>query len=227
SQFTVAISEYGRSQLFRWTNPADWTKIHIVRCGVQFDGGNKTSKPVIGRRLVCVGRLSIEKGHLILVEAIARLAAEPAFEVVLVGDGPLRRQIEARADALGIGDRLKILGWMSADKVNEQISRSRALVLPSFAEGLPVVLMEAFALERPVIATAIAGIPELVEHGVSGWLIPAGAIDALFEAMREVLSADVSRLNEMGRAGAARVREYHNQTKEARKLQALIESSDQ
>src|SRR5712691_5003869 len=212
SQYTAAVSEYGRSQLFRWTAAADWAKIHVVRCGVRLDNA-AVSQPGINRRMVCVGRLSGEKGHLIIVEAIARLKAEPAFEVVFVGDGPLHREIEARANALGVRDRVKITGWISGDKVREEILRCRALVLPSFAEGLPVVLMEAFALERPVIATAIAGIPELVEHGISGWLIPPGSIEALTEAMCEVLSADMGRLVSMGRAGAARVRERHDQTK--------------
>jgi glycosyltransferase involved in cell wall biosynthesis len=226
SRFTVVVSQYGRSQLFRWTDPQDWAKIHVVRCGVRF-GETPVRPPSAERRLVCIGGLREQKGHLALVEAIALLKAEPAFEVVLVGDGPLRGSIEARAQALGVRERVRITGWMPADKVREEILRSRAVVVSSFAEGLPVVLMEAFALERPVIATAIAGIPELVEPGVSGWLIPASAIDALSEAMREVLSADVSRLAGMGRAGAARVREYHDQTREARKLQALIESPDQ
>jgi colanic acid/amylovoran biosynthesis glycosyltransferase len=223
SEFTIAISEYGRSQLFRWTAAADWSKIHVVRCGVRFD--NAAIKQIVThRRLVCVGRLSAEKGHLILVEAIARLKVEPAFEVILIGDGPLRREIEAKANSLGIRDRLKITGWMPADQVRNEILRSDALVLSSFAEGLPVVIMEAFALERPVITTSIAGIPELVEHGVSGWLIPAGSIDALTETMREVFSTPPERLASMGRAGTMCVRERHDQTKEARKLETLIEN---
>jgi glycosyltransferase involved in cell wall biosynthesis len=224
SQFTVAVCEYVRSQLFRWTAAVDWPKIHVVRCGVRLDNA-AVNRTVTSRRIVCVARLSTEKGHLILVEAIARLKAEPAFEVVLVGDGPLRRDIEAKVDFLGIRDRVKITGWMSADKVHEEILRCRAVVLPSFAEGLPIVLMEAFALERPVIATAIAGIPELVEPGVSGWLVPAGSVDALTEAIREVFSTSAERLSSMGRAGAARVRERHDQTKEMRNLEALMENS--
>lgn len=226
SQFTVAISEYGRSQVLRWIDPQDWTKIHVVRCGVRFDEGNEAVGRINNRRLVCVGRLSMEKGHLILVEAIARLSPELAFEVVIVGDGPLRRAIEARTTALGIQDRVTMTGWMSAEGVQKEIERCCAMVLPSFAEGLPVVIMEAFAHERPVIATAIAGIPELVEPDISGWLVPAGSVDALVAAMREVLSIAPDRLAGMGRAGGARVRECHDQRTEARKLEALIENCD-
>jgi glycosyltransferase involved in cell wall biosynthesis len=104
-------------------------------------------------------------------------------------------------DSLGIRDRVKLTGWMSADKVREEILRCRAVVLPSFAEGLPVVLMEAFAEQRPVITTYIAGIPELVENSRSGWLVPAGSVDALTEAIREVFSTSPERLASMGRAG--------------------------
>ena len=226
SEFTVASSDYGRSQILRWINPADWKKIEVVRCGVRFDGENTLPIPLAaGRRLVCVGRLSMEKGHLVLLEAIARLKAEPAFEVVIVGDGPLRGEIEARAAALGVQDRIKITGWMSAEGVSKEIAQCCAMVLPSFAEGLPVVIMEAFALGRPVIATAIAGIPELVESGISGWLVPAGSVDALAAAMRGVLAAAPEQLSDMGRAGFARVRERHDQRKEAQKLEALIENS--
>ncbi|UCH52334.1 MAG: glycosyltransferase [Pseudomonadota bacterium] len=223
SQFTVAISDYGRSQILRWIAPEDWTKVHVVRCGVRFDNGNEAVGMASDRRLVCVGRLSMVKGHLTLLEAIARLKAEAAFEVVIVGDGPLRRTIEERTVALGIQDRVTLTGWMSAEGVHQEIARSCAMVLPSFAEGLPVVLMEAFAVGRPVIATAITGIPELVEPGLSGWLVPAGSIDALSAAIREVLSTAPERLASMGRAGNARVRERHDQCTEARKLEALID----
>ncbi len=223
SRFTVAVSEFGRSQLFRWTAPNDWAKIHIVRCGVLLDNA-AISPPGAGRRLVCIGRISEQKGHLVLVEAIARLKAEPAFEVILIGDGPLRRKVEEKATELCVLERLKIVGWLSAGQVREEILKSRAVVLSSFAEGLPVVLMEAFTFGRPVITTAIAGIPELVEHGISGWLVPAGSVDLLAEAMREALSADPIHLANMGRAGLARVRERHDQAKETRKLEALIAS---
>jgi len=99
---------------------------------------------------------------------------------------------------------------------------SRALVLPSFAEGLPVVLMEALALHRPVISTYIAGIPELVEPGQSGWLIPSGSVSALAEAMTEALELSGYELEQMGRVGAARVAEDFNSVTEAQKLAVLF-----
>jgi glycosyltransferase involved in cell wall biosynthesis len=109
--------------------------------------------------------------------------------------------------------------------VRDEILSGRALILPSFAEGLPVVIMEALALGRPVLSTYVAGIPELVERGVSGWLVPAGSVDRLCEAMEEVLRSSPSRLAEMGRAGAQKVRQHHDVAIEAQKLAKLFESA--
>lgn len=227
ASFVVAISSYGRAQLWRWARHEDWGKIHVVRCGLEPDLLRAPATPVpAAPRLVCVARLGAQKGHLLLVEAAARLAAEGlAFELVLVGDGPLRPDVEALVRRHGLEQHVKLAGWMGADRVREEISRARALVLPSFAEGLPVVIMEALALGRPVVTTAIAGIPELVQPGVTGWLVPAGEVDPLVEAMRQVLAERPERLGEMGRTGAARVVHRHDAAEEARKLLALVESA--
>jgi glycosyltransferase involved in cell wall biosynthesis len=141
---------------------------------------------------------------------------------VLAGDGPLRPVVEERVRKLGLEGRVKLAGWMGADQVREAILASRALVLPSFSEGLPVVLMEALALGRPIIATSLSGIPELVKPGTNGWLVPAGSAEALAPAMREALEASPARLDAMGHAGAALVAERHDSTREARKLLALL-----
>ena len=114
-------------------------------------------------RLVCVGRLSAQKGQLLLIEAAAILRNEGLpFELVLVGDGEMRSEVEQAIARHDLGDRIRITGWANGTRVREEIAASRALVLPSFAEGLPVVIMEALALGRPVIATYVAGVPELV-----------------------------------------------------------------
>ena len=158
-----------------------------------------------------MGRLAEQKGQLLLVEAAARLQDRgPDFELVIVGDGPLRDELERAIDRLGLRDRVRITGFLDNQGVRRELEAARALVLPSFAEGLPVVIMEAMALGRPVIATSIAGIPELVEPGRSGWLVPAGAVEPLVEAMAEALAADPAELDRMGRAGAARAAEQHD-----------------
>jgi glycosyltransferase involved in cell wall biosynthesis len=110
--------------------------------------------------------------------------------------------------------------------VRQELLAARALVLPSFAEGLPVAIMEAMALGRPVISTYTAGIPELVEPGVNGWLVPAGAIEPLADAMAKALTADQVELERMGRAGAARIAERHNSLTEAGELLKLFRQQD-
>ncbi len=225
--FAVAISSFGRAQLCRWSRFEDWPKLHVVRCGLDADLTRTPRSAAPAKpRLVCVARLSEQKGHMLLLEAAAKLAAEGMpFEIVLAGDGPLRGQIEQRIKESDLEDRVRVTGWLSAAKVRDEIIASRAMVLPSFAEGLPVVVMEALALGRPVITTAIAGIPELVEPGANGWLVPAGSADALAVAMRSALQALPAELDEMGRAGAARVARDHDAAAEARKLVALFRAA--
>jgi colanic acid/amylovoran biosynthesis glycosyltransferase len=218
--FVVAISSFGRSQLYRWARFEDWPRIHVVRCGVEDELLRAPPRPVPSApRLLCVARLSEQKGHLLLVEAAARLAAEGVpLEIVLAGDGPLRAPVEAAIRAAGLEGKVRVAGWMSSTQVREAIQDARALVLPSFAEGLPVVVMEALALGRPVITTAVAGTPELVEPGVNGWLVAAGSVEALVPAMRAGLEAPPERLAEMGRRGAALVAERHDVSREAARL---------
>jgi glycosyltransferase involved in cell wall biosynthesis len=225
AQFTVAVAEYGRSQLYRWSDPADWPRIHIVRCGVNpaFLHASLTPVPET-RRLVCVGRLAEQKGQLVLIEAVARLASEGLdFELILIGDGPMRGLIEERIVRHGLKNRVRLIGWAAGDRVRDEIVASRVMVLPSFAEGLPVVLMEALALGRPCISTYVAGIPELIEPGVCGWLVPAGAVEPLVSALRAALTAPRTELEKMGRAGADRVAERHDVRAEAARLAQLIQ----
>jgi colanic acid/amylovoran biosynthesis glycosyltransferase len=224
SAFVVAISSFGRSQLYRWCDLEDWSKIHVIHCGVDeiFFQENFISIPN-EPQLVCVGRLSEQKGHLLLIEAAGKLSAEGwQFKLVLVGDGSLRSQIESRIVQLDLLNHIKITGWASNAEVKQEILSSRALVLPSFAEGLPVVIMEALALCRPVLSTYVAGIPELVEPGVCGWLIPPGSVEALTDAMRKILQLPVAELMQMGKTGVERVAQKHDAAIEAGKLAALF-----
>ena len=117
------------------------------------------------------------------------------------------------------------MGWIGGLQVQEEIRRARALVLPSFAEGLPVVIMEAMALMRPVISTFVAGIPELVKPGENGWLVPAGDVDALAEAIQACLQTSTETLVQMGKAAQERVLRDHNVNKEAGILANLFEDS--
>jgi glycosyltransferase involved in cell wall biosynthesis len=172
---------------------------------------------------VCVGRLSEQKGQLLLIEA-ARLLAERGcgFELVLAGDGEMRSEIAAAIARAGLEDKVRITGWIDGAGVREEMLAARALVLPSFAEGLPVVIMEAMALHRPVISTYVAGIPELVRPGVDGWLVPAGDAAALADAMQDCLDAPAAALERMGAAAHKRVLERHDVDKAAAMLAGMF-----
>jgi colanic acid/amylovoran biosynthesis glycosyltransferase len=212
STFVAAVSSYGRSQLYRLIPYSDWPKVKVVPCGVEssFHTCAPTSRPE-ARRLVCVGRLTEQKGQMLLVDAALILAARCShFELVLAGDGEMREAIAAQISRCGLDAQVRITGWISSEKVREELLAARALVLPSFAEGLPVVLMEAMALRRPVISTYVAGIPELVRPGEHGWLVPAGDVQALAGAMQACLDASVEELVRMGEAAHRRVIARHD-----------------
>ena len=225
SSFVVAISSYGRSQLCRWIPSMQWPKVQVVHCGIDaaFFAAEQDLAANANDTLVCVGRLCEQKGQLLLVQAAAQLIRRGiALKLVLAGDGELREEIEASVRDLGIEAHVRITGWISSVRVRDELLGARALVLPSFAEGLPVVIMESMALGRPVISTFIAGIPELVLDGVQGWLIPAGDVDALAGAMQACLQAEPQRLLVMGRAARARVFERHLVDVEAARLKRLF-----
>ena len=227
SRFAVAISSFGRSQLCLRSRYKDWPKVKVVHCGLEksfYDGA--ATQPAVTPRLVCVGRLCEAKGQLLLVDAAARLAARGIpFELVLAGDGPMRRAIEKSIAKHGLQNQVRITGWISSSAVREKILAARALVLPSFAEGLPVVIMEAMALRRPVLTTYIAGIPELVRHGEDGWLFPAGSVEELTDAMQDCLSKSAEELQRLGDAGYDRVLGRHSVDTEAAKLAALFRAA--
>ncbi len=220
--FVVAISSFGRSQLFRWVDHEYWGKINVVRSGLEpqyyADAPNHSSS----RNLVCVGRLCEQKGQLLLVEAVRRLLARGTdLHLTLAGDGELRPSIESFIKKHKLETNIRITGWINGDQVRRELLGARALVLPSFAEGLPVVIMEAMALRRPVISTFIAGIPELVDNE-QGWLVPAGDSDALVEAIQSCFDTPHELLNKMGDSAYETARKAHNIYAEAAKLAKLF-----
>ncbi len=207
AEFVTAITSFCRSQIFRNCGSEHWHKVHVVPCGVDSSFLAAPPTPIPSApRLVFVGRLSEHKAPGLLVEAVSRLQRRGiAFELTFAGDGELRTEIESAIARDGLTGRVRVLGFADEATVRKHISESRALVLPSFGEGLPVVIMEAFALGRPVVSTYVAGIPELVESGVNGWLVPASSLEALERALEEVLASPVERLEAMGRDGRSRV----------------------
>ena len=172
--------------------------------------------------LVNVARFNSQKGLLLIPAAVAALKGEfPALKVVLIGDGEERGRLEAEIARHGVAGMIELRGWQSNVEVRRALIGARALLLPSFAEGLPVVIMEAFALGRPVISTYIAGIPELVDASC-GWLAPAGDVEALSAAIRDALAADAPRLARMGNEARRRSVARHDVVASARQLKALF-----
>lgn len=226
--FVVAVSSYGRSQLYRWVEHAHWHKIKVVHCGLEAAFHRVPAVPVpAAPRLVCVGRLCEQKGQLLLLQAAQQILAKGlAFELVLAGDGEMRPQVEAMITRLGLKDKVRITGWISSKQVRAEILAARALVLPSFAEGLPVVIMESMALRRPVLTTFVAGIPELVRPGENGWLFPAGDVNELASALMDCLNQPVAVLEQMGDAAHRRVLERHDIDREVSKLASYFKDQD-
>lgn len=218
----VAISHFGVSQLMRWSDPSDWWKIAVVRCGVDETFLDATAPPSTAPVLISVCRLAPQKGLPLMVEAAAHLAAEGRdFTLRVIGEGPMREELERTIAERGLRSRLQLVGARDAAGVRDELIAARAMMLPSLAEGLPVVFMEALGLGRPVIASAIAGTPELVDDEC-GWLIPAGSVDALVDAMRSALDASAEELAAKGAVGAARVRAAHDSHANAAKLAEMF-----
>lgn len=211
ADFVAAVSSFGRSQLMRWVDLDDWGKIHVVHCGLDAAYLGEGSAPAAEKAsFVCVARLSEQKGHLALLQSAGMLRDRGVpFSLTLIGDGPLRGAIEQAIERLQLGSVVRLTGWLGQSEIRREIRKATATVLPSFAEGLPVVLMESMALGRPAISTYIAGIPELVNEDC-GWLVPAGDCKALCDAMHEVATSSPDTLRSKGEVARRQVADRHD-----------------
>jgi glycosyltransferase involved in cell wall biosynthesis len=226
ARFVVCISHFARSQAMLFSDQECWAKLKIVHCGVTPSNYGRSDHETGVRRVLFVGRLAAVKGVPLLLQAFSALSARhPEARLVIVGDGPDRAALEAQADRLGIAGLTEFLGYQPQEVVAEELRRSEVLVLPSFAEGVPIVLMEAMASRIPVIASRVAGVPELVEDGVSGYLIPPGDVSAL-TARLESLVADPELCARMGEAGRRKVETEFDVDVEAGKLAGLFAGLD-
>jgi glycosyltransferase involved in cell wall biosynthesis len=204
----VCISEFARSQLMALVDDRHWDKLRVVHCGVRPAEYRALGETARGRpQLLCVGRLVAEKGHGVLLRALALLAHEGRdLEAVLVGGGPMQGRLEQLASELGVGDRVIFRGALAQEQLRDCYSGATLACSASFAEGVPVVLMEAMASTRPVVATAIAGVRELVRDGDTGLLVTPGNARELGRAIARVLDDPElrARLASAGRAHVAR-----------------------
>jgi colanic acid/amylovoran biosynthesis glycosyltransferase len=181
AEFVACVSWFGRAQGMRLVSADQWHKMHVIRCGLPFDR-IPPKGPAEGNRrtIICVGRLSPEKGQAGLLQSFEILRPRhPELRLRLVGDGPERASLEALAKELGLLDAVTFTGRLPEEDTLAEIAGSDLLVLPSFMEGLPIVLMEAMAAGVPVIASRVAGIPELVEDDKTGLLFTPSNWDEL------------------------------------------------
>jgi glycosyltransferase involved in cell wall biosynthesis len=208
ASLVICISDFGRSQVMRLAAEDHWGKVRVARCGLNGDWlANAVPQRHNGTplRLLSVGRLEREKGHSVLLEAIARLSDRGIpVQLDLVGDGTLLDALRPRARELGVEDRVTFAGAVGQDRIQDHYRRADAFCLPSLGEGIPVVLMEALASGLPAVASNTMGIPELIEDGVTGLLVPAGRPDELAAAV-ERLAADPALRRALGERGRRKV----------------------
>jgi colanic acid/amylovoran biosynthesis glycosyltransferase len=223
ARFVRCISNFCLAQIMAWTPPATWDKLHIVHCGVDPRLYCRKRRDRSGPlRLLAVGRMHPIKGYTLLLHACAQLSGRGIdWTLDMVGEGPLRAPLEALAEQLQISDRVSWSGPVGQDRILEHFERADVMVVSSFMEGVPVVLMEAMAMELAVVATAVGGIPELVEQDVSGILVPPASPEALLEAIVRI-ARDRAALPVMCAAARRKVCDQFDIRHVGREMAALL-----
>jgi glycosyltransferase involved in cell wall biosynthesis len=223
--FVVCISDFARSQLMAFAGEEHWDKLHVVHCGVDPEAfapvPRETREGTL--ELLSVGRLTQVKGQAVALRALAQAIGRGVdARLTIVGDGPKRADLERIAADAGVADRVEFAGAVGQDRIRARYDRADAFVLSSFAEGIPVVLMEAMSAELPVIAPQVMGVGELVRPGVNGLLARAGRADE-YAAAIERLARDPAERLALGRAARSTVREEFAIDDSARQLAGLFE----
>ena len=223
SRFIICISHYCKSQMMLFSDQEDWNRLKIVHCGIDPDRFGYAGVRETAKNLLYVGRLAVEKGIPVLFESLSMLKDRGHdFVMTMVGDGPDRVALEEMALRLRISDRIIFAGYAGQDKVKEYLQKSDILILPSFAEGVPVTLMEAMACGIPVIGTQVGGVPELIVHDQTGQLVPPADSISLADAIIRYL--DNTELRErVSRQGREKVVKDFNLNSELDKLMLLFQ----
>jgi colanic acid/amylovoran biosynthesis glycosyltransferase len=190
AQFVLCISDYCRSQIMKIADPVHWSKLHVVRLGV--DGQRFLPRARKERKaeleIVCVGRLVPAKGQLILLRAFSTVRSLGyGIRLRLIGDGVDRPALESFIRVRALDDAVTLDGALPHEAIRQRLAEADIFVLPSFAEGLPIALMEAMAMEVPCISTVIAGIPELIRSGIDGLLVPSSSEKELGDAIERLI----------------------------------------
>ena len=221
--FVSCISHFCRSQCMLFSSIDHWHKLHIVHCGVathQFDCRTHQGP---GKHLLYTGRLAAAKGLPVLLEGLAALKEQLRSDFILtvIGDGPDRDQLESQVSNLDLSQNVRFVGYQSQSEVRRYLKSTDIFILPSFAEGVPVSLMEALASGVPVITTQIAGISELVENGKSGYLVAPGDAKALTKKIVQLFEQPQLRQS-FGEVGREKVVRAFDVMKEAKWLSEIL-----
>jgi colanic acid/amylovoran biosynthesis glycosyltransferase len=220
----ICVGDFARSQLMAHVDEQHWSKLHVVHCGIDLDAfaADHTSARS-SFRLLIVARLTRAKGHAVLLESLAELGRRGVeVELTIVGDGPKRGSLEGLARELGVGSRTSFTGAVGRERMHGYYREADAFCLPSFAEGVPVVLMEAMAAELPVVATDVMGVRELVDDGVNGILVRPGRADLLADAIAR-LARDFDLRRRLGRAGRQTVQREFDIRTVAEQIERIFE----
>ncbi|WP_208456548.1 glycosyltransferase [Burkholderia sp. BCC1644] len=222
ADLVVCISQFARSQLMRLSERAQWRKLQVCRLGVAEHAGSRMPARGAATELLCVGRLTAAKGQHVLLDACARLRAQGcAFRLTLVGQGSDEASLRERVRQLGLGEHVCFAGALNEAEVRAALDAADAFVLPSLAEGIPVVLMEAMAAGVPCISCPVNGIPELIEDGKSGLLASPGDADALAGSIRTLLE-DADARRRFAEAGRQHLREAFDLQQNVARLASLF-----
>jgi colanic acid/amylovoran biosynthesis glycosyltransferase len=221
ADFVVAISDFAKSQLMAHLDERHWPKLEVVHCGVpvgEFHPPERAERGGRPGRILTVGRLAPQKGQAVLIEAVAQLRRDGHdLQLTIVGDGPKRPVLEERASEHGVADRVEFTGAVGQDEIRDHYAAADVFCLSSFAEGVPVVLMEAMATGLPVVAPRIMGIGELVEHEKGGLLVRPARADELAQALERLLDNPDLRAR-LGAGGRRKVEEEFDASGVAREL---------
>jgi glycosyltransferase involved in cell wall biosynthesis len=196
----IAISR-GLARYLEEVEGFDGASFQVVHYGIEPNGEPRAYGGDVPR-LLCVGRLIPIKGHIVLLRAFAQARQRvPSLQLDLAGRGPLEPALRALVKELGVEDAVRFLGYVAP--VQRAIEDAAAIVVPSMGEGFGMVALEAMERARPVIAAEIGGLGELVEEGITGYLVPTGEAEPLADAIVRLVS-DLPRAAEMGLAGRRR-----------------------
>ena len=224
--FICAISNYGRSQLMKASTPDQWGKLETVPLGIDPDAfmpGSTSSFERTSFNVISVARLTPEKAQRILIDAIARLVNDGRrVRLRLVGEGPDRPALERHIVACGLSGTVRLEGALNQDQLKTLYRESDAFALTSFAEGVPVVLMEAMAMEIPCVATWITGIPDLIQDGLDGLLVAPSDVWQLSAAIARLMD-DPDLRRRIAKAGRCKIIQQYNLSENAALLSKVFE----